>query len=87
MHGTKAEQRNADAKSSVVSAKRFEERYLSYLPIFKDAKAERLKEELLDGELLREYKNTLIISKDIVNYPIGIKLVLFCLESFFNSFR
>lgn len=87
MHGTKAEQRNADAKSSVVSAKRFEERYLSYLPIFKDAKAERLKEEFLDGELLREYKNTLIISKDIVNYPIGIKLVLFCLESFFNSFR
>lgn len=87
MHGTKAEQRMADTKSSVVSAKRFEERYLPHLPIFNDAIAEQLKGELLEAELLREYKNTLIVSKDIVNYPTGIKLVLFCLESFFKSFQ
>ena len=86
MHGTKAEQRKADANSSVVSAKKFEERYLPNLPVFKDAEAERLKGELLDEELLREYRNALIVNKDIVNSPTGIKSVLFCLESFFKSF-
>ena len=86
MHGTKAEQKKADANSKVVSAKRFEERYLPNLPVFKEAEAERLKGELLDEELLGEYKNALIVKKDIVNYPVGIKSVLFCLDSFFKSF-
>jgi len=91
MHGTLAEQQQDDAKSKVLSEKDFKEKFLPYMPAFSSEEGLSLIDELLRERILRTFRKdkapVLILSKHVVNQPIGIKLLLFCLKSFFNSFR
>ena len=91
MHGTKKEQQSDDAHAKVLTAKAFEEKYQSCVPVFSVPEVKKLVEELLDKQLIREYKTkggvVPGLHKDIVYSPIGIKLVLYCLKAFFESFR
>lgn len=91
MHGTEKEQKQDDTKSSTLPYVSFCEKYLPYMPIFREPEAHALLLELTESGLLKEHKKKdsrmFIFSKRIVNGPVGIKLVLFSLKEFFKAFN